>query len=512
MSVESFKQGFLARWLQDNNSGSGAHPRMTVILRNIQGHFFTVDMLWSVEEKRVYAFVIDSINQATTFEEEIKSGMPPGTFIGVFGRGENAKNIQNTIQEECMALELQSTVSFVTKFPGEWQDIGQSQYDDGSCAFFSLYYALCLQGYGREDYATFLQQIEANFIHSQNHHVDQGHYVYEPRYNRDGNRALPLSWDHLPFSILRPIQSKTGLRNVLQRRVEEEGENPTRDFTKLLAILENGGRNTFVIEFAKWVLNFGRLRLQREPYYGGLNQVFGEDPWGSQQYMRDFLLGTSNIRNGARFVEDWLAWLLQNPGKGLADRETVANWTRYISRFDMPEMDKIAITFDREETGTKGFFDENPEKRPLEQMLSSHLNGYLNQDGPARKAKLPLWFLLREDNRKSICGDSGKIDKQRAKATAKMIAEGEIPKPESAITTQDEWLEGVLPPVFLSEEPIIAGRGSRRGLPMTGMGLSSSLSMFLERGSQARVQDAREVRLVDDGVTRSCPALIMVKR
>lgn len=223
MSVESFKQGFLASWLKSIKSGSCTHPRMTVIVRNIQGHFFTVDLFWSQQRNRVFAFVIDSINQATTLEEEVRPGMDISTYIRAFGRGENAKNMQNTIQEDCETFGLQSTVSFVTNFPGEWQAIRQSQYDNGSCAFFSLYYALRLQDYTQENYAPFLEEVEDNFTHAQGIHEDNERYNYVPNYNREGNRALPLSWDRVPFSLLRPIQSKTGLRDLLRRRVEEEG-------------------------------------------------------------------------------------------------------------------------------------------------------------------------------------------------------------------------------------------------------------------------------------------------
>jgi hypothetical protein len=251
--------------------------------------------------------------------------------------------------------------------------------------------------------------------------------------------------------------------SILEAREAEVEPQSEKAYRKVKAIAaKTKERNTYVIDFAKWVLEFGRLRLERQANFGRIDYIFGEERWHSQRYMLNFLLAVDQTQNGSRFVEDWLVWMLENPKKRMANREQIGQWMRYIDRFNLPELREIAVTVSSPGSAEEGFFDEDEELRPLGQMLGSHLNNYLDNKGPVAKAGLPLWFLLKESNRKSLCSSSGKIDKKAVAAAAKLISDGMVSRPQPTVTDQHATSEG-MPPLHLSAfEPAIFGASTYR--------------------------------------------------
>ena len=366
--------------------------RQTFLIQNRQEHFFAIDM-YIDRNAKINAMVIDSINQVVCVKESINPN-----FISSFGPWES-KNVQSSLffgiadnifpdgERESLPIE----VFFLANFPKEYTEnplisVKQAQNDNGSCAFFALYYAKILKKYTGETLDDFYKKILPSMAALTREKIDQLVSYDEERLSTAEIKKTieyypaigsihPVSWDELPVAFHAPTQSIRSLNKLMVKVKGQEGKLWLGLYEKYFFRESTPGVkvNTKILDFAYDYLFKVKSHLESSQgltFSGLFNNCVG---W---RLFQEVASSITSREHGVEFFMDWFERLDKMP-----PLDVLKNLKKSSKIFD--------TDFAKEMKGhiqNNGVFIE--EEAPLLQMVSPALVALLcDTEGKKNKKK-----------------------------------------------------------------------------------------------------------------------------
>ncbi|MEC8063746.1 MAG: hypothetical protein VX112_02760 [Pseudomonadota bacterium] len=307
----------------------------TLIIQNRQEHFFTIDMYVN-DQGKIYALILDSINQAVSAREAIHVNF--SSSLGPWEKKNVQTALQNALHETFQLSEHDSESSipieiyFLADIPSYTNVVPivkQAQADCGSCTFFSIYYAKLLQGLKNKELDHFYKNILSNaasitqektmeIIEHERKNVKPENYrmIKTAEYYPKEKMIHYLSWDDLLLKFHAITQTVRGVAKLTEQH--EENTTFKSTFEWFLYVNKDGKPvNTKILQYAYGILLKAKEVLVKQISVEGeriddfFEELFQNKPgWNMLYEIKSRIYAT---QFGRAYFDDWLNSISKMP-------------------------------------------------------------------------------------------------------------------------------------------------------------------------------------------------------
>lgn len=307
----------------------------TLIIQNRQEHFFTIDMYVN-DQGKIYALILDSINQAVSAREAIHVNF--SSSLGPWEKKNVQTALQNALHETFQVSEHDSESSipieiyFLADIPSYTNVVPivkQAQADCGSCTFFSIYYAKLLQGLKNKELDNFYKNILSKaasitqektmgVIEHERNNVKPDNYrmIKTAEYYPKEKMIHYLSWDDLLLKFHAITQTVRGVTKLTEQHEENTSFKST--FEWFLYKNKNGKPvNTKILQYAYGILLKAKEVLVKQISVEGeriddfFEELFLNKPgWKMLYEIKSRIYAT---QFGKAYFDDWLNSIAKMP-------------------------------------------------------------------------------------------------------------------------------------------------------------------------------------------------------